>query len=61
MPTYEYLREDGTKFEVTQSMSEPSLKECPITHQPCKRIIPKRRTPIGFKMRTRGTEHMEWY
>jgi|SRR6056297_1786226 len=39
MPTYEYKREDGTTFEVLQSMSEEPLKVCPTTGQPVKRLI----------------------
>lgn len=39
MPTYEYKREDGTTFEVFQSMSEDPLKVCPTTGQPVKRMI----------------------
>lgn len=39
MPTYEYKREDGTTFEVFQSMSEDSLNVCPTTGQPVKRMI----------------------
>lgn len=39
MPTYEYKREDGTTFEVLQTMSEEPLKVCPTTGQPVKRMI----------------------
>lgn len=39
MPTYEYKREDGSTFEVTQSMNEPKLTDCPTTGQPVTRII----------------------
>jgi putative FmdB family regulatory protein len=39
MPTYEYRREDGTTFEVFQSMSEKTLTTCPETGQPVKRMI----------------------
>jgi len=39
MPTYEYKREDGTIFEITQGMNEPKLTECPTTGQPVTRII----------------------
>lgn len=39
MPTYEYKREDGTTFEVLQSMSEEPLKVCPTTGQSVKRLI----------------------
>jgi putative FmdB family regulatory protein len=39
MPTYEYKREDGTTFEVLQSMSEEALKVCPTTGQPVRRLI----------------------
>ena len=39
MPTYEYKREDGTTFEITQKMSDDRLKTCPTTGQPVKRMI----------------------
>jgi putative FmdB family regulatory protein len=39
MPTYQYKREDGTIFEVFQSMSDDALTHCPETGQPAKRMI----------------------
>lgn len=39
MPTYEYKREDGTTFEITQKMSEQPLTTCPTTGQKVKRIF----------------------
>ncbi len=39
MPTYEYQREDGTTFEITQSINDERLKTCPETGQAVKRII----------------------
>lgn len=39
MPTYEYKREDGSTFEITQSINDDPLKTCPTTGQPVKRII----------------------
>ena len=39
MPTYEYKREDGSVFEITQSINDEALKTCPDTGQPVKRII----------------------
>lgn len=39
MPTYEYKREDGSVFEVTQSINDDPLETCPTTGQPVKRII----------------------
>jgi len=39
MPTYEYKREDGTTFEITQGMNEPKLTTCPTTGLPVTRII----------------------
>lgn len=39
MPTYEYKREDGSRFEVTQKMSEDPLTICPTTGQKVKRVI----------------------
>lgn len=39
MATYGYEREDGTYFEVTQSMKEyEALKVCPETGQKCVRV-----------------------
>ena len=39
MPTYEYKREDGTVFEMLQSMNDAALTHCPTTGQPVKRLI----------------------
>lgn len=39
MPTYVYRREDGTKFEIKQRITDDPLKECPETGQPVERII----------------------
>lgn len=39
MPTYEYRREDGSVFEITQSINDDPLETCPTTGQPVKRII----------------------
>ncbi len=39
MPTYEYKREDGTTFEIMQSMSDDALTSCPTTGQKVRRII----------------------
>ncbi len=39
MPTYEYKREDGSTFEITQSINDDPLETCPTTGQPVKRII----------------------
>lgn len=39
MPTYEYKREDGTTFEVMQSINDEPLKKCPDTGQKVKRVI----------------------
>lgn len=39
MPTYIYKREDGSRFEVTQKMSEDPLTVCPTTGQKVKRVI----------------------
>ena len=39
MPTYEYKREDGSTFEISQKMSESPLTTCPTTGQSVKRII----------------------
>lgn len=39
MPTYEYKREDGTTFEVLQSINDDPLEKCPDTGQKVKRVI----------------------
>ncbi len=39
MPIYEYACEKCGKFEVTQKMSDPALKECPTCGQPVERLI----------------------
>lgn len=39
MPTYVYRREDGTKFEIKQSITADPLETCPETGQPVTRII----------------------
>jgi putative FmdB family regulatory protein len=39
MPTYKYKREDGTTFEVRQSIKDDALEKCPETGQKVKRVI----------------------
>jgi putative FmdB family regulatory protein len=39
MPTYIYKREDGTTFEIQQSIKEDALEKCPETGQAVKRVI----------------------
>lgn len=39
MPTYEYKREDGSRFEIKQSINEDPLETCPDTGQKVKRVI----------------------
>jgi putative FmdB family regulatory protein len=39
MPTYEYKREDGTTFEVRQSINDDPLETCPETGQKVKRVL----------------------
>lgn len=39
MPTYEYKREDGTTFEVRQSINDEPLEKCPETGQKVQRVI----------------------
>lgn len=39
MPTYEYKREDGTTFEITQGINDKPLEKCPDTGQKVKRVI----------------------
>jgi len=61
MPTYDYERVDGSRFELVQKMSEDKLTVCPTTGQECKRLISKRKVPLGFTGLTRGTKVTEWY
>jgi putative FmdB family regulatory protein len=39
MPTYEYRREDGTTFELMQSMSDEALTKDPDTGQAVVRVL----------------------
>ena len=39
MPTYVYRREDGSRFEIEQRITEPPLVVCPTTGQNVVRII----------------------
>ena len=39
MPTYEYMREDGTLFELRQGINDTPIKKCPETGQKVKRMI----------------------
>lgn len=39
MPTYEYKREDGSTFEIKQSINDDVLETCPETGQKVRRII----------------------
>jgi len=39
MPTYVYRREDGTKFEIQQRITEDALETCPETGQKVERLI----------------------
>ncbi len=39
MPTYTYRREDGSKFEIQQKITEDALESCPTTGQSVKRVI----------------------
>lgn len=39
MPTYTYRRADGTKFDIEQRITEPTLTVCPTTGQPVVRLI----------------------
>ncbi len=39
MPTYEYKREDGSVFEIQQSINDEPLETCPETGQKVTRII----------------------
>lgn len=46
MPIYEYKREDGTVFEIKQSITDEPLTECPTTGQKVERIISRTAEPI---------------
>jgi putative FmdB family regulatory protein len=39
MPVYEYQREDGSIFEMSQRMSDAALEICPTTGQKVRRLI----------------------
>lgn len=39
MPIYEYRREDGTTFEVMQSITEDALTTCPTTGQKVTKVL----------------------
>ena len=39
MPTYVYRREDGSTFEIEQSIKDDALTTCPTTGQKVTRII----------------------
>ena len=39
MPRYEYKREDGSVFDVYQTMDEPHLTICPTTGQSVKKLF----------------------
>ncbi|HEU4656991.1 MAG TPA: FmdB family zinc ribbon protein [Capillimicrobium sp.] len=39
MPIYEYRRQDGTTFEVMQSITEDPLTEDPETGEPVQRVL----------------------
>ena len=39
MPTYEYKREDGSKFDIIQKMNDAPLTTCPTTGQTVKRVL----------------------
>ena len=52
MPIYEYQREDGTVFEITQSIKDDALEVCPETGQKVKKLISKN----SFKLNGSG-----WY
>lgn len=52
MPTYIYQREDGSTFEIKQSIKDLSLEVCPTTGQKVQRII----QPAGLSFVGNG-----WY
>ncbi|MCB0359469.1 MAG: hypothetical protein KDD44_07525 [Bdellovibrionales bacterium] len=39
MPTYEYEREDGSRFEYFQKITDDALTVCPTTGQKVKRLV----------------------
>jgi putative FmdB family regulatory protein len=52
MPIYEYQREDGSVFEITQSIKDEALSVCPTTGQKVRKIISR----SAFKLEGGG-----WY
>lgn len=58
MPTYTYKREDGSLFDIQQSMADDALTVCPTTGQPVERamqafgsgLMPKRFHKEGHAM-----------
>lgn len=52
MPVYVYEREDGSQFEVKQSIVDSPLDVCPNTGQKVKRVI----QPAGLAFKGSG-----WY
>jgi len=51
MPKYTYKREDGSYFEINQSIKDEPLEECPETGQECERVITE--SPL-FKFKGTG-------
>ncbi len=49
MPVYVYRREDGSRFEIEQRITEDSLVSCPTTGQKVERVLQP------FTPRYRGT------
>lgn len=52
MPIYEYEREDGSVFEISQSIKDEPLSACPTTGQKVRKIISR----TAFKLEGAG-----WY
>lgn len=48
MPVYEYQREDGTRFEMIQKITERAITVDEVTGQKCVRLIVGS-TPLHFK------------
>ncbi len=55
MPIYEYRREDGTTFEVMQSITEDALTVCPTTGQ---KVTKHRTGHASFDQRAVGSSHV---
>lgn len=49
MPIYEYEREDGSRFDFNQKITDDPIKKCPTTGQKVRKVISKTSDPIFKK------------